>query len=158
MSNLKVTVKDIKELMEQMEKNGLGCIEIEDGELKLKIKAKENNVVLNQSTPVQTSQISVESPIASVTENATQIENTQAKAQGNEVKAPIVGTFYSAPSPDKDDFVKVGDKVKKGDTLFIIESMKLMNEVQSEFDGEVVDICVKNGNAVEFDQTIMIIR
>jgi len=77
---------------------------------------------------------------------------------GNIVKAPIVGTYYRSPSPDKPPFVKIGDKVKKGDVIMIIESMKLMNEVQSEFDGVVERILVTDGQAVEFDQPIMIIK
>ena len=77
---------------------------------------------------------------------------------GNVMKSPIVGTFYSAPSPDKPPFVEVGKKVKKGDVLFIIESMKLMNEIQSEFDGEVAEILCENGQAVEFGQPIMVIK
>ena len=77
---------------------------------------------------------------------------------GNIVKSPIVGTYYRSPSPDKPPFVKVGDKVKKGDVIMIIESMKLMNEVQSEFDGVVERILVADGQAVEFDQPIMIIK
>ena len=77
---------------------------------------------------------------------------------GKMVKAPIVGTFYAAPSPDKAPFVKVGDEVKKGDVIMIIESMKLMNEIQSEFDGVVDKILVDDGQAVEFDQPVMIIR
>ena len=77
---------------------------------------------------------------------------------GNIVKSPIVGTYYRSPSPDKPPFVNVGDKVKKGDVIMIIESMKLMNEVQSEFDGVVERILVSDGQAVEFDQPIMIIK
>lgn len=77
---------------------------------------------------------------------------------GNIVKSPIVGTFYAAPSPDKPAFVKVGDKVKKGDVIMIIESMKLMNEIQSDFDGVVDKILVSDGQAVEYDQPIMIIK
>ena len=76
---------------------------------------------------------------------------------GKEVKAPIVGTFYSAPSPESAPFVQVGDKVKKGDTIFIIESMKVMSEVQSEFDGVVKKILVQSGDPVDFDQTVMVI-
>jgi len=79
------------------------------------------------------------------------------KADGNEVKAPIVGTFYAAPSPDSEPFVKVGSAVKKGDTIFIIESMKVMSEVQSEFDGVVKKILVNSGDPVDFDQTLMVI-
>lgn len=76
---------------------------------------------------------------------------------GKEVKAPLVGTFYAAPSPDSKPYVSVGDRVKKGDIIFIIESMKVMSEVLSEFDGVVKEICVNNGDAVEFGQTIMIL-
>ena len=71
---------------------------------------------------------------------------------------PIVGTFYSKPSPDKEDFVKIGDRVKKGDVLFIIESMKLMNEVKSEFDGVVSKILVESGDGVEYGQPILILE
>ena len=78
--------------------------------------------------------------------------------EGNVVKAPIVGTFYAASAPDKPPFVTVGQQVKKGDVLMIIESMKLMNEVQSDFDGTVSEILVKNGDPVEYDQPIMIIK
>ena len=81
-----------------------------------------------------------------------------AAVSGKAVKAPIVGTFYAAPSPESKPFVSVGDRVKKGDIIFIIESMKVMSEVPSEFDGVVKEICVNNGDAVEFDQTIMILE
>ncbi len=74
------------------------------------------------------------------------------------IKSPIVGTFYAAPSPEQKPFVQVGDHVKKGDTIMIIESMKLMNEVQSDQDGVVQKILVKNGDAVEYDQPLMILQ
>ena len=71
------------------------------------------------------------------------------------VKAPMVGVFYAAPSPGADPFVHVGSKVKKGDTLCVMEAMKLMNEVVAEVDGEVVDVCVEDGDLVEFGGTLM---
>ena len=80
------------------------------------------------------------------------------EVSGKIVRSPIVGTFYSAPSPDKPPFVKTGDEVKKGDVIMIIESMKLMNEIQSEYDGTVEQILVSDGQAVEFDQPIMVIK
>lgn len=80
-----------------------------------------------------------------------------AQASGNAAKAPIVGTFYAAPSPDSAPFVSVGDTVKKGDVIYIIESMKVMSEITSDFDGVVKEILVSNGDSVEFDQPIMII-
>lgn len=75
--------------------------------------------------------------------------------QFKEVKSPMVGVFYAAPSPDADPFVKVGDRVKKGDVICIIEAMKLMNEITADEDGEVVDICVQNGEVVEYGQTLV---
>lgn len=83
---------------------------------------------------------------------------TAAEISGKLVKSPIVGTFYAAPSPDKPPFVRVGDEVKKGDVIMIIESMKLMNEIQSDYDGIVDRILVSDGQAVEFDQPIMVIK
>lgn len=79
------------------------------------------------------------------------------KPAGKAIKAPLVGTFYAAPSPDQKPFVQVGDTVKKGDVVLIIESMKLMNEVTSDIDGVVQEILVKNGEAVEYDQPLMIL-
>ncbi|MBC7332974.1 MAG: acetyl-CoA carboxylase biotin carboxyl carrier protein, partial [Actinobacteria bacterium] len=75
-----------------------------------------------------------------------------------EVKSPIVGIFYRAPSPDAPPFVKVGDKVKKGDVLCIIEAMKLMNKITSDYDGEIKEILVQNEEPVEFNQTLMTIK
>lgn len=74
------------------------------------------------------------------------------------VKSPIVGTFYSKASPDSNVFVQIGQKVKKGDILCIVESMKLMNEIESEFDGEISEICVKDGEMVEYNQTLFKIK
>lgn len=118
------------------------------------IKGKETPPpppVMPMSVPMGTT--SAPLPSAPVSENKT--EDT---ASGNIVKSPIVGTFYAAPSPDKPAFVKVGDTVKKGDVIMIIESMKLMNEIQSDFDGVVDQILVSDGQAVEYDQPVMIIK
>lgn len=76
----------------------------------------------------------------------------------NLIKSPMVGTFYSKPSPKAEAFVKVGDKVKKGDVVCIVEAMKLMNEVESEFDGEVVEVCCKDDEMVEYGQTLIKIK
>lgn len=156
MSELKVTIDEIKSLMDQMAKTGLGKFELEDGDFKLSLASKKEQVVV-AAAPAEAVQV-----LGGTAENAAAAvpaaPEVEMSVTGNEVTAPIVGTFYASPSPDKDAFVKVGDTVKKGDVLFIIESMKLMNEIQSEFDGEVVDICVENGTPVEFGQKIMVIR
>ena len=74
------------------------------------------------------------------------------------MRSPIIGTFYSAASPDKPPFVSVGQSVKKGDVLFIVESMKLMNEIKSEYDGVVKELLVQNGESVDYNQPIMVIE
>lgn len=94
-------------------------------------------------------------PAPAVSQPAPQPAASAPAASGNIVKSPIVGTYYSAPAPDKPPFVAVGQKVKKGDVLMIIESMKLMNEIQSDYDGTVAEILVADGMAVEFDQPLM---
>ena len=88
-------------------------------------------------------------------------ENTQNQASepaGKSVKSPLVGTFYAAPSEDAPAFVKVGDKVKKGQVLAIVEAMKLMNDIESDFDGEIAEILVENGQPVEYGQPLFVIR
>jgi acetyl-CoA carboxylase biotin carboxyl carrier protein len=85
----------------------------------------------------------------------TDVKAEEAAPAGDIVKAPIIGVFYESSAPGKPPFVKQGDRVKKGDVLFIIESMKVMNEVNSEFDGTVEEIMVTNGAAVEYDQPVM---
>lgn len=143
-------IETISNIAEIVNAKNLGEITIVDGEKSITIKSKKCPPPPPMAMPAMTM------PAAAVAEQATpMLEKTE--VLGNEVKAPIVGTFYSAPSPNDKPFVSVGDTVKKGDTLFIIESMKVMNEVQSEFDGEVKKILINSGEAVEFDQTIMII-
>ena len=80
------------------------------------------------------------------------------KAEGNVITSPIVGTFYRKPSPDKDPFIRVGDTVEKGDVLCIIEAMKMMNEIKSDFSGKIVSIDLEDGEPVEFGQSIITIN
>lgn len=140
----------IEKLADIVNKKDLGEITIIDEDKQITIKGKK-------CTPPAMSVMTAGAPLQAIA-SAAQTETSPAPAvSGKQVKAPIVGTFYAAPSPDSAPFVSVGDKVKKGDIIFIIESMKVMSEVQSEFDGVVKEICVNSGEAVEFDQTIMII-
>lgn len=84
----------------------------------------------------------------------TSSSGTSAVPEGNLIKSPLVGTFYAAPSQDAEPFVKVGDQVKKGQILAIVEAMKLMNEIESDFDGKVAEIYIENGQAVEYGQAL----
>ena len=86
------------------------------------------------------------------------VTEAKEKAAGNIVKSPLVGTFYAAPSEDAQPFVKVGDKVKKGQILAIVEAMKLMNDIESDFDGEITEIYVENGQPVEYGQPLFSIK
>lgn len=147
-------IETISRLADIVRENELSEITITDDERSITIKGKKCSPP-PQAVPFM--------PQMSVQQTSVQAESVpeapkQKEISGNIVKSPIVGTFYAAPSPDKPPFVKVGDKVKKGDVIMIIESMKLMNEIQSEFDGTVEKILVSDAQAVEFDQPIMIIK
>ena len=112
------------------------------------------------STVSHTSETVLNSTVPS---SAKTVQNTAAPSsaeepEGNIVKSPLVGTFYAAPSEDAPAFVKTGDKVKKGQVLAIVEAMKLMNEIESDFDGEVAEILVENGQPVEYGQPLFVVR
>lgn len=148
-------LETIEKLADIINKKELSELTISSGENTITIKGKKSipamPVPMIASAPAQTAP-SVDSTLAA--SEASMAEEVSGKI----VKSPIVGTFYSSPSPDKPPFVKTGDEVKKGDVIMIIESMKLMNEIQSEYDGVVEQILVSDGQAVEFDQPIMVIK
>lgn len=141
MENNHMNLEFIQKLADLVADKNLGEITVQNGDSTITVKGKK-----------AAAQTVVESlPVAA----APAPEAKAAAPAGKFVKAPIVGTFYAASAPDQPPFVKVGDQIKKGDVLFIIESMKLMNEVQSEIEGTVAEILVGNGEAVEYDQPIL---
>ncbi len=150
-------LETIGKLADIVNEKDLGEITLIDGGKQITIKGKKcpppppmtGLPPIGGMAPVMQTQIMQKQTEATPAEKA---------VSGNVVKAPLVGTYYAAPAPDKPPFVKVGQQVKKGDVIMIIESMKLMNEVQSDFDGTVAEILVKNGDTVEYDQPIMIIK
>lgn len=148
---------EIKKLMDDMGNSKLTELEIEfpDG-IKISMKKEDGKKL---STPAPTV-ISQPQPPMNIVQAQVPMEIKQenSKPEGNIVKSPMVGTFYSKSSPTAEPFVKIGSKVKKGDTLCIIEAMKLMNEIESEFDGEIVDILAKDDDMVEYGQDLFIIR
>lgn len=150
-----INIKTIEKLAGIVSDNELSEITINVGDCNLTIKGRKPQ----PAPPVMSVPMGITAPAQTVSAPSQAVsEPVQQETDGNVVKSPIVGTFYQSPSPDKPPFVKVGDKVKKGDVIMIIESMKLMNEVQSEFDGTVTKILVSDGQPVEFDQPIMIIK
>lgn len=156
-----LTLDEIKGLAKTVKENDLERIKIKNGDCEVIIEAKGKKCpppmpMMPTMAGVQP-MMTVQNVNTSSSPQNDNVSESKPEVNGNTVKSPIVGTFYSSPAPDKPPFVKIGDKVKKGDVIMIIESMKLMNEVQSDFDGEVLDILVENGQAVEYDQPIMII-
>lgn len=142
-----LSVSEVKELMEAFTKSGLGSMELKQGEFILALESRKvEQFAFPQQNPAS----------FSATPQSVPCDDEKADEPcGNLVTSPIVGTFYEAPSPDKPPFVKVGQRVKKGDVLFIIESMKLMNEVLSDFDGLVAEILVHNAQPVEYGEAVL---
>lgn len=132
----------IKQLMDDMENSKLSSIDIDfpDG-TKISMKKNENAEATIKTVVVENKEVKTEESESTKLSD----ENT-----GNIVKSPMVGTFYIKPNPSAEPYVEVGKRVKKGDVLCIVEAMKLMNEIESEFDGEVAEILVKDGEAVEY--------
>tara|TARA_A100001037_G_scaffold178771_2_gene160397 strand:+ start:1646 stop:2086 length:441 start_codon:yes stop_codon:yes gene_type:complete len=144
-------IRKIKTLIEMLEASNLNEIEVSQGEESVRISKSSGEIKV-----LQDSNIGVNNESQSINKiDNNQIEN---EIKGNQVTSPIVGTFYRKPSPDKEPFVKVGDIVNKGDVLCIIEAMKMMNEIKSEFDGKISSIEVDDGQPVEFGQTIIVIE
>lgn len=114
----------------------------------------QHSTVPSTSETVQNSTV----PSSAKTVQNTASPSSAEEPEGNIVKSPLVGTFYAAPSEDAPAFVKLGDKVKKGQVLAIVEAMKLMNEIESDFDGEVAEILVENGQPVEYGQPLFVVR
>ena len=140
----------IKQLMEDMGKSNIEELEIEFPE-GMKISMKKNVAVVPAQQVV--AQQSTNIPVVQSIQTTQPIQE-EPKEEYKEIKSLMVGTFYSKPSPDKEEFVKVGDKVKKGQVVCIIEAMKLMNEIEAEFDGEVVEVCLNDGDAVEYGKPL----
>ena len=152
-----MNIKELKdvalELMDALKAKGLGEVELEMDDVKIKIKSAPPAPVV----PVAAAPVAAAAAPAAAAQDEAAAAPAEELPTGTEVKSPLVGTFYSSPSPDAPPFVLVGQKVKEGDTLFIIEAMKTMNEVKSPCDGTVSRILAQPGDMVEYNQTVAII-
>ena len=144
---MKIDKSIIKELSDYLEEFNLTEIEITEKDTKIKVS--KNNVSISNQPAVTSANITARN------ENVS--EKTNIKS-GTEITSPIIGTAYHAPEPGAKKFVEVGKKIKKGDTIMIVEAMKTMNHVPSTADGVVKEICVEDGHPVEFGQTIIILE
>ena len=160
-----MNIQDIKELARVMQETGLTSLHVTEGALDIHMERK-GSAVVEPVQPVSVPAAAVEQPAApaapqqAAVENQPQIQNEAPVGSTidfnhiTEVKSPMVGVFYQAPSPEADPYVRVGSKVKKGDVLCVIEAMKLLNEITADTDGEIVDVCVENGQLVEYGQVL----
>ncbi len=144
-------IEEMKELIQAVSEANVDEFEFENDDYSIRIAKNEAKVVTAEAIPAATAPVMPAAP-------ETQTDDQEEKIQGNEVKAPLVGTFYAAPSEGAEPFVSVGDTVKKGQVIGIVEAMKLMNEVESEFDGTVEAVLVENGEMVEYGQPLVVIR
>ena len=141
---MKIDKKLIKELVDNLKEFELSELEYQEGQTKIKVSKVSKGIELGKTSAVV-------SPNKSVLKSSDDSE-------GIRIKSPIIGTAYLAPEPGAKKFVEIGDKIKKGQTIMIVEAMKTMNHVPSTADGIVKEVCVKDGQPVEFGQTIIILE
>ena len=143
-------IRKIKKLIEMLQDSDLKEIEVSQG---------DESVRISRDNSSQTSEPIIQKQVVHEASNiVSQEEIPQEEVKGNKVTSPIVGTFYRKPSPDKDPFIKVSEVVQEGDILCIIEAMKMMNEIKSDFSGKIVSIDVEDGQPVEYGQHIITIN
>ena len=166
-------IKEIQELIKFVAKSGATEVNLEIDNVKISIKspAKKGAVpetTIIQQIPVAQSPAAViptpaAAPAATTTTTTKPSEDAPSKAETNDddkyitIKSPMIGTFYRKPSPDKDTFVNVGDSIKAGDVLCVIEAMKLFNEIESELSGKIVKVLVDDSTPVEYDQPLFLV-
>ena len=149
-------LRKLKKLIDLVEESGITELEVTEGEEKVRI-AKHSATTVQQAVMMPQQAAPVVSVPAAVTESATTVKAEPNLPEGQVVKSPMVGTFYRSASPGSDAFVEIGSSIKTGETLCIIEAMKLLNEIESDCSGTVKAILVENGQPVEYGEPLFII-
>jgi acetyl-CoA carboxylase biotin carboxyl carrier protein len=153
---------EILNLIDFIAQSGLNEVDIETKEIKLHVKREPDQKVLKSSAPVMAAPVSVApapTPIAAATPAPAKVEKpASTSANTIEIKSPMIGTFYRSSNPDSPPFASVGDKISKGQTVCIIEAMKLFNEIESEVSGTIVKVMVENSSPVEYDQVLFVVE
>jgi len=149
-------IRKVKKLIDLLEESGIAEIEITEGEESVRISRHPSGGVVMQPPAAPMPQAPAPQPAAAPAETAAEPESSM--PAGHQVTSPMVGTFYRSPAPGADPFVEVGSKVKAGETLCIIEAMKMMNQIEADKGGTVKAILVENGEPVEFNQPLIIIE
>jgi len=153
--------KEIRDLIDFISNSGLDEVNIETQEFKISVKknATITNTVVDNSAMIIPQTTVAETPSAPILKDAIPVDATSSSENNGyiEIKSPMIGTFYLTPNPESDPFLKIGDTVKVGQTVCIVEAMKLFNEIESEYSGKIVKILVENASPVEFDQPLFLV-
>jgi acetyl-CoA carboxylase biotin carboxyl carrier protein len=147
-------IRKVKKLIELLEESGIAEIEIKEGEEAVRISRYPNNPSV---APVHAAPPAYAAAAPAPLAAAAAAPEPEAEAAGHKVASPMVGTFYRSSTPEAEPFAKVGDKVNVGDTLCIIEAMKMMNQIEADASGTVISVEIENGEPVEFGQTLFVI-
>jgi acetyl-CoA carboxylase biotin carboxyl carrier protein len=150
-------LRKIKKLMELLEESGIAELEVKEGEESIKLSRNIGSPVAPVQQMMQQPMMP-QQPTAQITTQVEDKSDDSVNKNRNTVNSPMVGTFYASASPESKPFVTEGQSVKKGDTLCILEAMKMMNQVQAESDGKILEILVDNAEPVEFDQPLFVIE
>ena len=160
-------IRKVKKLIELLDESGIAEIEITEGEESVRISRHPQGVPVAAPVAVAPAPVPVPAPVAAapeaapvppIAESPAPAVPQEAEEEGHAVTSPMVGTYYSAPSPGSPPFVQVGDRVKEGDTLCIVEAMKMMNQIEADKAGTVSAILVENGQPVEYEQPLFVIE
>ena len=146
-------IRKIKKLIEMLEASGIAELEITEGEESVRIsRYGQTPPMPTMPYPPQAYNITAPAPAAEAAPAG------KPAPDGKIIRSPMVGTFYNAPAPDADPFVKLGDDIKAGDTVCIIEAMKMFNRIEADFGGKIVEILVENGQPVEYDEPLFVVK
>jgi acetyl-CoA carboxylase biotin carboxyl carrier protein len=152
-------IRKVKKLIELLEESGIAEIEISEGEESVRISRYPQGMTVSQGSVM--AQLPAAAPASALSQAASPASLTPANpapSTDNSITAPMVGTYYAAPAPGAKAFVQIGDEIKVGQVLCIIEAMKMMNQIESEKEGRVVSILARNGEPVEFGQPLFVIE
>ncbi len=151
--------KEIQQLIKFVSKSGVNEVKIESKDFKISIKTGSTPKVVHSEPLMISPQQIAQAPVAPAIESQSNNEEATSNQDDNliTIKSPIIGTFYRRPSPDKPNFVEVGDSISEGNVLCVVEAMKLFNEIESECSGKIVKILVEDASPVEFDQPLFLV-
>lgn len=150
-------IEQVLKLVDAVSESGLSEFELEEEGIRLSMKKNPEENADQQTAAVQTDIVQQAAVQTDAVQKKT-VQQEQTELSGKLVKSPLVGTFYVAPAEDAEAFVKVGDKVEAGQIVAIVEAMKLMNEIESEYTGVIAEVLAENGQAVEYGQPLFVIR